>query len=283
MPIIKELGPFDQLARAATSDPGLRYLESQKAWKSTYEAFRIQVEAYYSNLKSGYEPAPLPKTFTFAPRVQLRPEFAKLEQSFLSLLKKRKTRRELNSVKKLSFEELSTFLLASYGSQAHLYSSEDEAVRTIGERAKTRRSMPGPGGIYPLEVYFICLDVEGLSPGLYHFHPVDACLELMNANLDIEDVIATMPGESERNTLEAGAGLVVSTAVFQRSRVKYGERYLRFCLIETGSLYHNMDITAQALELMLWPQGSIFEKEINHLLEIDGVSEAVLNCAILGA
>src|ERR1035437_2887478 len=32
------------------------------------------------------------------------------------------------------------------------------------------RTTPSAGGLYPVELYWIVLDVEGLEPGIWHFH-----------------------------------------------------------------------------------------------------------------
>ena len=44
------------------------------------------------------------------------------------------------------------------------------------------RTYASAGALYPVELYVACSDIDGLAPGLYHFHPHERVLRLIAAD-----------------------------------------------------------------------------------------------------
>jgi SagB-type dehydrogenase family enzyme len=69
---------------------------------------------------------------------------------------------------------------------------------------------------------------------------------------------------------------VFVTAMFWRSRFKYGLRGYRFALLEAGHLGQNLLLAATALELASLPVGGVYDRRVDEFLSIDGVNESVV-------
>ncbi len=103
------------------------------------------------------------------------------------------------------------------------------AWKAAGGSRWSLRCNPSSGNLHPTEVYVLTGAVAGLSdaPALYHYQPYDHSLALRAAclGLDWSRWIAPLPS----------SGLVVGLAsIFWRESWKYGERALRYCLLDLG-------------------------------------------------
>lgn len=79
------------------------------------------------------------------------------------------------------------------------------------------------------------------------------------------------------------ASLIIFIAtLFERMLLKYGERGYRFILMEVGFVSQNISLICEALDLGSCMIGGFLDDEVNKFLEIDGLSESVLNVIIVG-
>jgi SagB-type dehydrogenase family enzyme len=166
---------------------------------------------------------------------------------------------------------LATLLGAGYGVTHAEASSGDGPVFP-------HRTVPSGGGLYPLELYVLASEVDGLDPGVYHYHPLKHRLELLRAG---SPRAALAPALVLDSFLEAAAGIVIA-GVFWRSRFKYGLRGYRFTLLEAGQVAQNLVLAAAALGLRSCPCGGFYERRLDPLLEVDGVEESALVGVFVG-
>jgi len=150
---------------------------------------------------------------------------------------------------------------------------------TLGCQPDHRRCLPSAGALYPLELYVAVSRVDGLDPGLYHYDPRGHAL----AQLRDEDCIAAIADAVFiPEATEGAAAVLLMSAMFGRSKIKYGERAYRFALLEAGHAMQNLLLVATALNLGACPVGGFIDDRLNDLLDIDGVEEAALYAAIVG-
>jgi SagB-type dehydrogenase family enzyme len=168
----------------------------------------------------------------------------------------------------LSLAALAAVLRAGYGVTGTLQA---------GEAAQAVRAAPSGGALYPLELTVAARRVGGLEPGLYHFDPLDDALEQLRAG--------AVPIAAMTPFAEAAAGaaaVLVLSAVFWRSRFKYGLRGYRFVLLEAGHVAQNVLLAAAALELGAVPLGGFYDRRVDELLEANGVDESALYLICIG-
>jgi SagB-type dehydrogenase family enzyme len=141
----------------------------------------------------------------------------------------------------------------------------------------TRRHVPSGGALYPLEVYVVAIRVRGLPAGVHHFDPHANRLERLGPLGDRLDGCLIEPAIATH-----AAALIVLTAVFWRSRLKYGLRGYRFSLLEAGHAVQNVALVAAGLGLAALPIGGYYDARLEALLEVDGVDEAAVHLLAVG-
>ena len=99
------------------------------------------------------------------------------------------------------------------------------------------RTTPSAGGLYPVELYWIVLDVEGLEPGIWHFHsPGFSLIPVWKGvfRAEARSILLDYP-------LSPGTKAVaVLTGIFSRGSWRYGERAYRRVLLDAGHLAGNL-------------------------------------------
>ena len=180
---------------------------------------------------------------------------------FQKLLKQRSSKREFVK-RSLSFSEVSNILYWS-----------------AGMKKDFTRFYPSAGGRYPLEVYIVALNVESLEQGIYHFNVKKNFLELILKGNFIEEIFR-LSGNQEW-VKDCGIVILIS-AVFGRTKIKYGERGYRYILMEAGHLAQNLYLVSEALNLGCCAIGGFLDDEINKLLDIDGKKESVIYLCGIG-
>jgi SagB-type dehydrogenase family enzyme len=75
----------------------------------------------------------------------------------------------------------------------------------------------------------------------------------------------------------------VLTAMFWRTRFKYGVRGYRFALLEAGHVGQNVTLAAAALRVAALPVGGFFDRRLDELVGADGLDEASVYAIVLGS
>ena len=143
---------------------------------------------------------------------------------------------------------------------------------------KGRRPVPSGGALYPLELYVVALDVTHVETGVHHYNPYRHCLERLGG-AGRADVAATLV---DSELAEHAAALIVVTAMFWRTRFKYGLRGYRFALLETGHVVQNAVLAATALRVPALPLGGFYDRPLDRLVGADSLDEASVYALLLG-
>lgn len=159
----------------------------------------------------------------------------------------------------------------------------DELSRVLwlaaGVTHGSRRSYPSSGALYPIEVYPVVHDVEGIDPGVYHYDVREHALEQVHGGDFRRDVVRH--GLLQDFLGEANVVFLV-TVIFQRMRFKYQDRTYRYGLIEAGHLGQNAYLAATSLGLGACAVGAFLDDQINATLGVDGRDEAAVYMLSVG-
>ena len=149
-----------------------------------------------------------------------------------------------------------------------------------GERWGYRvRSAPSSGALYPIEVYAVVHQVEGLSPGVYHYGVKNHSL----AQLRVADLRDDVVRQGVMQKFLAQANLVLFfTVIFQRMRWKYHDRTYRYGLLEAGHLGQNVYLAATSMGLGACALGALMDDEVDAMLGVDGKDEAAVYMLAVG-
>ncbi len=147
-------------------------------------------------------------------------------------IRQRRTVRDFRE-KSLSLHQLSQLLWAAQG---------------ITDPTTGKRAAPSGGALYPLDVYILVGDncIEAMEAGVYRYSPKEHSISM------------TQEGDRRRDVSSASLSqmwmakapvIFIITAEYKRITGKYGERGVRYALIEVGHAGQNLFLEAEALGL----------------------------------
>lgn len=137
-----------------------------------------------------------------------------------------------------------------------------------GVTAPGRRTSPSAGATYPLEVYLAVGEVRGLAVGVYRYRSDMHRLEAV-ADGDIRLHLAT--AALEQKWMSRAAAVVVITALFDRTTVRYGKRGERYVHMEAGHAAQNLLLQAATMGLGATTVGAFNDTEISRLLRLPSI------------
>jgi SagB-type dehydrogenase family enzyme len=127
------------------------------------------------------------------------------------------------------------------------------------------RAAPSAGALYPLKLYVIAGNVDGLQDGVYNYRPYrhelvmvvkgDKRTELRNAALG-------------QTSVSNAAAVIVFAAVYERTTVKYGDRGIQYVHIEAGHAAQNVFLQAVPLALGTVVIGAFHDDAVKEVLKM---------------
>ena len=176
--------------------------------------------------------------------------------------------REFDTESPVSLAAISAVLSFSYGWNA-------SRSRDFGGF----KHVPAAGGLYPLELYVVALRVDGLDSGmLYHYRPTGHLLEQLSSVRP--ETISHLFAAT--HWIDQAGAVIFITGVLPRLAWKYGDRALRYLLLDAGHVAQNACLVGGSLGMGLCPIVSFYDDCVHDFLDIDGVSELVLYALALG-
>jgi len=154
--------------------------------------------------------------------------------------------------KALSLEMLSQLLWAGYGI-------------TDGYR----RSVPSAGALYPMDIYVAiginC--VNTLKEGVYTYVPEEHSISII---LDRDIRLETAKASLFQMWMAEAPVLFIITAEYRRITIKYGDRGIRYAIMEAGHIAQNIFLQAEAMSLGVGIVGAFHDDRI---LRMTGISK----------
>jgi SagB-type dehydrogenase family enzyme len=140
------------------------------------------------------------------------------------------------------------------------------------------RTAPSAGALYPLEIYLLAGNVDGLSPGVYRYIPAEhALFPVRQGDLRAELHRAALSQEA----VSRAAVVIIIAAVFERTQVKYGERGIQYVHMEVGHAAQNVYLQAAALDLGTVFIGAFYEDQVKAVVGL-AADEAPLGLMPVG-
>jgi SagB-type dehydrogenase family enzyme len=125
------------------------------------------------------------------------------------------------------------------------------------------RTAPSAGALYPLEVYLVAGKVTDLPVGVYRYLP------------DEHALVKTIEGDVRKELSKAAIGqkavedapaVIVMTAIYERTTVKYGDRGIQYVHIEVGSAAENIYLQVVSMDLGTVFIGAFHDEDVRDVL-----------------
>lgn len=128
------------------------------------------------------------------------------------------------------------------------------------------RTTPSAGALYPLELYVVAGNVNGLPAGVYKYVPKNHELLSIAEGDRRNDLCSAALGQS---SIKRAAAVLVFAAVYDRTTSKYGERGIRYVHMESGHAAQNVCLQAVPLGLGTVVIGAFRDDEVRRVLDLE--------------
>ena len=214
--------------------------------------------------------APPSEALSLRPRSEWKPLPEPRKTALDALLAQRTTCRNFDSDHQVTLPELASLLHRVFGAQA----TQELAPGAIA----LKKNSPSGGGLHPIEAFVLVQRVEGLAPGLYHYHSTGHALQVLR-ELDAESVA---PVASElvagQHWFANAPVMVLMAARFGRNFWKYRNhaKAWRVIQLDAGHLSQNLYLTATELGYGAFVTGAINDECAERLFEFDGLATGAI-------
>jgi putative peptide maturation dehydrogenase len=246
-------------------------------WRAadTAEVQQRFIEHFQNDLLDRLGPAPPPvreRVESSERQVLPRPPHTSLD----ALLDGRVTCRNFDPERALSQDDFAAVLWRTFG--ARVVDDYAPGVQLL------KKGVPSAGGLHPTEAYLLVRLVDGIAPGLYHYHPVDHALEpLREVSIkEATDLAATFVG-AQPYLLNAHV-FVIPVSRFHRNFWKYRNhaKAYRALILDVGHLSQTMYLAATELGLAAFVTAAVNEIDIEGAFGLDQLEEGPLAICGLG-
>ena len=128
------------------------------------------------------------------------------------------------------------------------------------------RTCPSAGALFPLEIHLAAGSVDGLSPGIYRYDPLNHRLLLSNERDLRRELTDAALGQS---MIARAPVTIVITAVPDRTTRKYGERGMRYVFMEAGHAAQSIHLQAVSLGLGTVVVGAFRDDAVKQILGLE--------------
>lgn len=156
------------------------------------------------------------------------------------------------------------------------YAARPLTIEEIGQLLWAAQGISGPGGkrtapsagaLYPLEIYCVVGEVEGVPAGVYRYLPGSHQLVRTVAG-DLRHALYRA-AQNQSPVKDAPISLVF-TGVYARTTAKYGARGERYVHLEAGHASQNVYLQAEGLDLGTVAIGAFLDDEVREILRVGG-------------
>ncbi len=127
------------------------------------------------------------------------------------------------------------------------------------------RSAASAGALYPMELYLVAGNVQGLSKGVYKYIPKSHSLKkVVEGDKKTEIYDAAL----RQGSIKQGAALIVMAGIYERTSFKYGERAERYVHMEVGFIGGNIYLQGISLGIGTVMIGAFEDEELKKALDL---------------
>ena len=186
------------------------------------------------------------------------------------LFARRVTCRNYDTARQLDLAQFGAAMYRAFGARA-----VDEYAPGI---FLLKKGAPSAGGLHPVEAYVLVQRVDGIAPGLYHYHPAAHALEPIREMdaAELEKLAKTCLGGQP---YFAEAHVVVAlTGRFARNFWKYRNhaKAYRAVILDAGHLSQSLYLAATELGLGAFVTAGVNEVQIEEAFGLEAMAEGPL-------
>ena len=202
------------------------------------------------------------KFYSKIPSLALPVDFPTPDQNVVTMIEKDRATRSVNTNKDLDIRLLSSLLFFSSGITRQIKFPHGKYLM---------RAAPATGALYPIEVYVLSTEINGLRAGIYHFCPGQFTLTNLRKG-DYRLLLAEAAGDSDE--IKNSPFTIILTSIAWRNAWKYQARSYRHWFWDSGVIAANLIAIAKSFGLDSKLILGYIDKVVNDMLCLDEGKEA---------
>jgi len=154
-----------------------------------------------------------------------------------------------------------------------------QEVRAVGPHAEVvKKTSPSGGGLHPVEAFVLAQRVDGVLPGLYHYHPLAHELRPLRTMERAEAAALAQQMVAGQDWLGEAPLQVVMVARVERSYWKYRNHHkaYRALSLDAGHLSQTFYLLAAEAGLGAFITAAVNDVDIEQMLQLDHLRHAVM-------
>ncbi|MBA3537314.1 MAG: SagB/ThcOx family dehydrogenase [Tatlockia sp.] len=156
---------------------------------------------------------------------------------------------------------------------------------SLGKNSSTSLSLkaaPSAGGIYPVELYLVSLNIDKLEKGIYQYNPSEDCLVKLYQHETVNKLLECFSVTEDLISIKRAAFICLLIGSAPKLMYKYGNRGVGFTIHEVGSISQNIHLAVTSLGLGSVDCASYFNDEAHRVLNIDGIYRHLFHTIVIG-
>jgi SagB-type dehydrogenase family enzyme len=121
--------------------------------------------------------------------------------------------------------------------------------------------------------------VDRIEAGVYHYDIQHHRLDQLKKG---DYQVAIAQAALDQDMCAHAAVVFVWTAMFNRSKCKYGQRAYRYIYLDVGHIAENLALGTVSLGLGSCQIAALYDDEVNALIDVDGSKESVVYLSAVG-
>ncbi|MGQ9677943.1 MAG: SagB/ThcOx family dehydrogenase [bacterium] len=126
------------------------------------------------------------------------------------------------------------------------------------------RTAPSAGATYPMELFLVAGNVDGLNTGIYRYLSEEHVLSLVTAGDRRHELAGAALGQT---CIKNAPAVFVLCAEYKRTTGRYGERGERYVYMEAGHIGQNVYLQCEALGMGTVMIGAFIDQAVQRVLE----------------
>ncbi|MYM26458.1 putative peptide maturation dehydrogenase [Duganella sp. FT135W] len=154
-----------------------------------------------------------------------------------------------------------------------------QEVRMVGPHASVlKKTSPSGGGLHPIEAFVLVQRVDGVAPGLYHYHPIEHELRPLRSLGSAEAAALAREILADQHWLADAPLQVLMVGRMERSFWKYRnhQKAYRALALDAGHLSQTFYLLASEAGMPAFVTAAINDADIEKMLGLDHLRHAVV-------
>jgi SagB-type dehydrogenase family enzyme len=149
------------------------------------------------------------------------------------------------------------------------------------------RNIASGGGLYPVDLYFVSLNINNLPRGVYHYNLDRNSLEKLPL-FETDEIFQNAVNQAFLTEAKVdidyakAAGYIILGSVLHRTCFKYLDRGIRWALIDTGAIIHSVYLASASIGIGCCSVGGYCDDFAAELIGFTDKSQIVFGTIIIG-